>query len=205
MIRIALYFSLVLSILPANLAATILYSNTTTFLGQTIPLSGLIGDQVTLLSAGTGTTATIRLVNTGGAATFDADLLLYTLQSPAEMVFTSTNIIVGNGAIAPAFVDINFNLGGVALPQEILFLVAVNPVSGSPSFSLPLFNPPTIGSSDNSFYLTGGGRGGPTEVTATPGNIFFQLVGDSEVPEPATAGLFAIGAAALACFGARRR
>jgi hypothetical protein len=201
--RFSLSLALILLMVPAASAA-ILYDNTTTPAGGSVAFNGPVGDQITLVSAGSGNTALVRFLNTGGAGTFDADLILFGLGSPAPLAtFSLTGLSIASGALAPSTLDVTFSLGGLALPQELIFLVGVGVSTGTPSLALPFFNPPTTGSSDNTFYVRGG-RGGPVDESSTPGNIFFQLDATTDIPEPATAALVALAVIAVAGLRLRR-
>ena len=87
-------------------------------------------------------------------------------------------------------VDVSFDLGDFALPQDIIFLASVKAAAGM-ELGLNLFEPPVVGTSDNTFLMVDTGVISPA-VSANR-DVYFQL---TAVPEPSTISLLGFALAA---------
>jgi hypothetical protein len=186
--------------------AAIVYNNTTNPTPDTLVYAAngftQIGDQISL--AGTersATSATVEFFSDGSAGTFDTVLDLFDVGSgplPPVVVGSEIGSFTMTGVSAPVndILDVTFALGGIVVPDNLIFTVGVSNVGvGVDILGLDMDEPPTVGSSDNTFAIANDG----TNYIQTPTNnenVFFELDAVAAVPEPASCGL--IGAALLA-------
>lgn len=187
--------------------AGLLYDNTTTDTLDTFyysigPYTG-IGDQIHLVAAGNAVSALLQLYNAGGAGTFDAELRFYKVGAPVGDpvggTFTRFNVALAGGDV----IDLQFDLGGLAMPQDAIFVATVNNATDGMDLGLNLFEPPGAGSSDNTFLIVADNTGfSPISLPANE-NVYFQL-SDSAAPEPSTISLFGAGLAAAGLWRRRR-
>ena len=186
--------------------AGLLYDNTTvdqshTLIYSTGPYTG-IGDQIHLVAAGNAVSALLQMYNNGGAGTFDAELRFYQVGAPVGAqvggTFTRFNVASAGGDV----IDLQFALGGLAMPQDVIFVTTVINFTDGMDLGLNLFEPPALGSSDNTFLIVADNTGFSQAASANE-NVYFQL-SDSAVPEPATFSLFGAGLAAAGLWRRRR-
>jgi len=193
--------------------AGVVYSNISTDTLQTLAYAANgfteIGDQITL--GGTeryATLATVQFYNNGSAGLFNATLGLFNIGSPVGSQIGSDFVTTSISAPAGDVFNVSFSLGSILVPDNLIFAVSVsNQDAGLDLIGLNLFEPPTIGSSDNSFAIA---HNGSTFVQASTNNanVFFELQADTAppppgTPEPATIGF--AGTALAALVYARRR
>ena len=190
--------------------STIVYSNTTTDTGDTLAYAQngytQIGDRIQL--SGTdrlATLATVQLFNLGLSGTFDATLRLFNVGAPVGTQIGSD--IVQTGIVVPAgdVFNVAFVLPSLLVPDSLIFTVsAANSSSGVDIIGLDMFEPPTVGSSDNTFAIANDGTNFVQAATASE-NVFFELQATSpaSIPEPMTTAL--AGSALLALVLLRRR
>jgi len=179
---------------PIALHASAVYSNTTTDTGGTVFYSTgpyvQIGDNITL--AGTersANSATAEFFDGGtGSGTFDATLRFFNAGSPVGAqigAFTVTGTAITSGNV----VDVTWNLGGLVLPTNVIFTISESNVASGLDLGFTLFEPPTVGSSSNQFYIVS--TNGTTYSQASQGNnqdnlFFFLDASPVSVPEPGT-------------------
>jgi hypothetical protein len=192
----------------------LIYSNTTTDTNGTLFFSTgpytEVGDTVTF--AGTEravNTAMLQFFDVGASSgTFDATLRFYRTGAPVGSQiggnFVTTSVLITSGATANA----SFNLGGLVLPDTVVFTVAVTNGSPQLDIGLTLFDPPTVGSSDNSFYIV---RNGSAFSSGSQGNsqdnLYFSVDAsavNASVPEPATMALMIVSVPGLLWMRRRR-
>jgi hypothetical protein len=161
---------------------------------------------VNLVSAGNATGANVELFNNGAAGTFDVELDLHSVGSPVGSLlgsFTQTGI----NSVGSDVIDLSFNLGGgVAVPQNLVFVVRVSNLSSNMDLGLDMFEPPTVGSSDNTFMIAESAPNNFFEIPTNNENVYFQLSGDiaNGVPEPSSVGLMGLGLIAVGMAWMRR-
>jgi hypothetical protein len=184
--------------------ATTVYSNTTTDTFDTVffsagPYSGL-GDQV-LLAPGDrlATDATVQFFNNGLTGTFDAILRLYQVGSPVGAQIGTDFITTGISASNLGVFNVVFNTAGTLVPDALVFMVFLTNVSGGVDVGLNMFEPPTIGSSNNTFLVAN--TGSFAQLSTPNENVFFEL--NASVPEPGAFGT--VGGGMIAVFLAFRR
>lgn len=118
--------------------------------------------------------------------------------------FTVTGIPIVSGNT----VNVTWNnLGGLVLPDNVIFTVSIAILTGGVDVGLDLFEPPTPpGSSSNQFYITyDGSTYSQTSQGNSQDNIYFSLDASTvAVPEPATMLLTLLGIPALALLRRRR-
>src|ERR1035438_1199991 len=175
---------LALSSAPGAFAG-LLYDNTTTDTGDTLLYSAGgytgIGDQIHLIAPGNAVSALLQLYNAGAAGTFDAELRFYQVGAPVGAQVGGAFTVTGVTSTGGDIINLEFALGGLALPQDVIFIASVNPSSSDMDLGLNLFEPPTVGSSDNTFLIALDGTGFFQAATADE-NVYFQ-VAESEEPE----------------------
>ena len=188
---------------PAT-CAILLYDNTQTSTPDTILYSigpyAVLGDQIELVSSGTATQAAVELFNAGGAGTFDLELDFYAIGSPVGAHLGSSTLS-GVTSSGSDVLDLTFALGaGIALPQDVIFTLSVSNMSAGLDLGLDFFEPPAVGSSDNSFMIASTDGTTFYHLLTNSENVYFTLSGNgsSMVPEPSSAtsalcGLVAIG------------
>jgi uncharacterized protein (TIGR03382 family) len=185
---------------------SIVYSNTTTDTLDTLAYAAngftQIGDQIQLAGADRlATLATVQFFSNGSAGTFDATLRLFNVGSPVGSKIGPDFLLTGILAPAGDVVNAGFSLPSVLVPSNLIFTVLVSNLStGVDIVGLDMFEPPTVGSSDNTFAIANNGTNFIQTGTVNE-NVFFELQATS-VPEPATISV-AVGLFALALL--RRR
>src|ERR1035441_2493748 len=111
----------------------LLYDNTTTDTLQTVPYSAGpytgIGDQIHMVAAGNAVSALLQLYNAGAAGTFDAELRFYQVGAPVGAQVGGAFTVTGVTSTGGDIINLEFALGGLALPQDVIFIASVNPSS----------------------------------------------------------------------------
>jgi hypothetical protein len=186
--------------------STAVFLNTTTDTADTLIYSNLFvtqfGDQIHL--AGTERVATFALVqlyNQGDAGTADVTLRLFNVGAPVGGQIGPD--FVQTGVAVSGVTNVGFNLPNLAVPDDLIFTVSfANQLGGVNIVGLDMFEPPTVGSSDNTFGIGFDGTNFNTYPTngfdsSLNENVFFEL--DANSPEPGTLGLVAaaLGIAAV--------
>ena len=173
-----------------------LYDNTAidtrhTLLYSVGPYNG-IGDQIQLGGPGVGWFAKVQLFNEGGPGTFDAELRFYEVGAPVGAQIGGTFTLANVTAPASDIIDLTFFLDSLLLPDNLIFVVTVDKPSIGTDLGLTLFQPPTVGFSDETFLVVDTGSFS-TEVSSDE-NVYFQL---TPVPEPSTIVLLGLGLVAV--------
>ena len=186
---------LILGLLGAcALPAAPIYLNTTTDTFDTLFYSTgpytQVGDQIALAgTARLGNTAVVQFFNNGTASgTFTATLRFFNVGAPVgsqvggNFVTSGTSITSGNVA------NVSFNLGGLLLPDNLVFTVAVSSLAAGLDLGVTIFNPPTVGSSSTAFFIVNNGSAFSTASLGTGhDNVYFSLdASGAGTPEPAT-------------------
>ena len=170
-----------------------------------------IGDQIHL--AGTeriGNRAKVQFYNGGLDGTFNATLNLYSVVANSPNVgallqsFASLNNAIGGGITG----EVVWSLGGLALLDDMVFTVTIDGFSSGVDLGLTLFEPPAIGSSENSFLIVRNSSGFAHDTTGSGhDNVYFLLDASSPntVPEPGTGGTVMLAMLSLFAVRARRK
>lgn len=188
------------------LQAAPIYLNTTTDTFDTLFYSvgpyTQIGDQVAFAgTARSGNTAVVQFFNNGtGSGTFSATLRFFAVGAPVGAQIGSSFLTTGTSIGSGATANVSFNLGGLLLPDNVVFTVAISSVAVGLDLGLDLFNPPTLGSSSTSFFIVNNGAAFSTGSLGTGHDNFYFSVDASGagVPEPATLSLMLLAVPALA-------
>lgn len=167
--------------------ASLLYDNTSTDTGDTVLYSigpyTALGDQIQLDSAGVATQAEVELFNNGAAGTFDAELDFFNVGSPVGS-FLGSSALTDISSVGGDVLDLTFDLaGGLTVPQDLIFTVTINNASAGLDLGVDMFEPPTVGSSDNSFMIVESDGIYYTFDTNSQ-NVYFQLSGTESVAAP---------------------
>jgi hypothetical protein len=186
--------------------STAVFLNTTTDTGTTIAYStkGVtqFGDQIHLaVTERVATFALVQLFNQGDAGTADVTLRLFNVGAPVGGQIGPD--FVQTGVAVSGVTNVGFNLPNLAVPDDLIFTVSfANQLGGVNIVGLDMFEPPTVGSSDNTFGIGFDGTNFNTYPTngfdsSLNENVFFEL--DANSPEPGTLGLVAaaLGIAAV--------
>lgn len=189
-------------------AATILFDNTLNDTGFTdsYTQNGLVeaGDQIQLISAGFAETAVTSLFNSAAVSgqALTVTLRLYSVDNLNNLGPLITSSTLNNVSFpASTVTQLTFPNLNVGVPQNLAWTLAFT-TSDPIALELPNFDPPTVGSSDNTTVWWDSGSG--LQLTS-PGfdteNYHFQLSGQA-APEPASA--FLVIAALLILVGVQR-
>lgn len=165
-----------------------------------------IGDRVQLVAGGRLGSLQTQFFNGGDDASFDATMLLYSVSGSSYSQIGSavlrSNLAIGSGQVLNVDFDI---LGGVEVPDDLVVMFAVGNVSAGGDIGLNFFDPPTVGQSQNSFFLSNDGSGiVETSTLQDIDNLYLRIETVNAVPEPATAWLVLLPLAALARSRRRR-
>jgi len=196
-----LSFALLMFCAPGARADTLLYDNTTTDTLDTVLYSTgpyvALGDQIHLISAGTANQANVQMFNNGAAGSFDAELDFFNVGSPVGSSLGSFNL-TGIPSVGSDVIDLTFGLGGLTVPQDLVFTVSVNNMSPNMDLGVNMFEPPTVGTSDNSFMIAATAGPALSELGTNSENVYFQLSGTSGVSEaPEVSSLTLLGTGLL--------
>ena len=192
---------------------SIVYSNTTTDIDESFSIvaNGFtqVGDQIQL--AGTdrlATQAKVEFFNLGDSGTVDATLQLFNVGAPVGSQIGSGITLTGISAPGGSEFDATFALPNLMVPDNLIFMLSIANQSAGVSVDGPeLYNPPTIGSSDNTFAIGYNGTTFSQVMLPDSSNVFFELDATSSsqaAPEPATLGQMASSLIGLAAFARMR-
>jgi len=165
-----------------------------------------IGDQVEMISPGDVTSLDAQFFNDGSDATFDAQLQFYQVGSPVGAQiggpFTVTGIFIASfTSQTVTFPD----PGDLPLPQDVIATLTVQNVSAGGDIGVNFFDPPTVGTSDDTFYIADSGMGlQQVSTNMDIDNIYFEIDGTATAPEPAAITL-TLGGLLILAVSRRRR
>lgn len=200
--------ALVLFLLAAlTCSADVIYDNTLNDTGFTVFYSAgysRIGDQIQVVTPGGVSSVDAQFFNIGADATFDATLAFYQVGSPISSLIgslTATGVSIAGGASQTVTFS---NAGNLQLPGDVILAVSIANVSNGGDIGLNFFDPPTLGASNNSFFIADDG-GGLAQVSTfmNVDNVYLQIR-TSDAPEPSTLGLTLGFVGALVFFKWRR-
>ncbi len=181
----------------ARADTTIFYDNTTTDTMDTVfysigPYTAL-GDQLNLVSSGLASQAQVQMFNNGSAGTFDAELDFFQVGDPVGSELGSFHL-TGIVSAGLDVINMTFDLGAILdVPQDIIFTVSISNPSPDMDLGLDMFDPPTVGTSDNTFMIAESG-GVYSQLPVNNENVYFRLSGpgSAAAPEPCSLALLII-------------
>ncbi len=175
----------------------ILYDNTTvdTFGGYSFVVNGWtqIGDRITLGGPGSLPvgSVSVQFFNGGTDATFDAILQFWEANGPVGPAIGSSYSLRGINLVSGGVQTATFGGLSLQLPGTVVFTIRLENVSVGADIGLTAFDPPAVGSSDNSRIVVHDGSGfAESLVSAGQGNLYLQM---QAVPEPSSLFLGAVG------------
>jgi len=192
-------------VLAASLVVTAsaqmtVYNNTSTWIGQSAAMpAGKVefGDEITLANLASGATLSalkVEVFGQGLSGDEQATLRLYNIAGNATDGYTLAQIGGPNSAaIGNGYTTLTYTDPALVLPSKLVWTVSFSGVEGAERAELPIYNPPTVGSSFDDFWTKDGSgnfalfrfpSGNPVgnfaaNVTAVPeaGTIAYGLVG----------------------------
>lgn len=184
---------LVLMLSPRLASATTVYSNTDidTFYTWVYSVNDYteIGDIVTLAGSERAlTSATVQFFNAGVAGTFDAILKFWEVDSPVGAQIGNSYVVSDVAIGEYASLNVTFDTLNLVVPDTLVFTISFANPTGGLVLGLNIFEPPSIGSSDNTNFIAKTPLSSFVKADAPDifGNLYLQLEATSEVPEPAT-------------------
>jgi hypothetical protein len=197
---------LTLALAAVSSPAAVLYSNTTTDQQTSVFYSTgftQLGDQIEMTSEGVLASLDAQFFNVGSDATFDAVLEFYQVGNPVgDQIggsFTTTDISIAGGSSQ----TVTFSDLGLFVPQDVIVVLSIQSESAGGDIGVNFFDPPTVGTSDDSFFISNDATG-LTQASTNLGidNVYFEINGTA-VPEPSTAAL-ALGGLMLIVVASKR-
>jgi hypothetical protein len=189
--------------LPASAAPTVAYQNTDSDTFQSLFFStgpySQLGDQVQLTAGGALASVETQFFNGGSAdASFDAELRVYTTGAAPSQIGSS--ILVSNLLIASGqSLNVSFGgLGGLVVPDALVVMFSVLNVSTDGDIGLNLFEPPSVGQSDHSFFMLDDGTGIVQASTLSDIDNLYLRIAVTPVSEPGSLALVLLPLAVLA-------
>lgn len=212
MLKTYSYLLVVLCLVTGVCRAAPVYVNTSIDTGNSVMFSTgyvQLGDQIQLAAPSQLASLETQFFNLGDETFFDATLSFYLTGTLTQIgsSFTVTGLFIG------AFESLNVafpNLGGLAVPADVIAMLSIGNLSGAGDLGLNLFNEPTVGSSSSDLYFADAGAGlVAVSTNAGVDNVYFRISAEStptptqDVPEPSTIWLVLALMPGLVCL--RRR
>jgi hypothetical protein len=149
------------------------------------PYTG-IGDSIGLTSAGSANSASVEFFNGASAGTFDASLLFFNVGSPVGTQIGSAYDLAGLYIGANSELDVNFQLGNLNLPSNVVFILEVSNVTGGADPGVELYSNPTIVGTNTPDTVIVFQDGVFTQVSTGGGGSGNPYFGLELTPEPST-------------------
>ncbi|MBL8214526.1 MAG: PEP-CTERM sorting domain-containing protein [Bryobacterales bacterium] len=162
-----------------------------------------IGDRVQLGAESTLDSLDTQFYNVGTDATFDATVTFYEAGSPLGNAIGSSFTVTGISITGATSQTVSFtNLGSLLVPADLVVIFTVQNVSAGGDIGVNFFDPPSVGTSSNTFFITNDGTGFAESWTLLDiDNLYLLVNGDvanTGIPEPGTWGLVLGALGALA-------
>jgi hypothetical protein len=195
---------LALGLAALSSQAAVLYSNTASDQQFSIFYSTgftQIGDQIGMVSSGTLERVDTQFFNNGSDATFDAVLQFYEVGSPVGSEIGGSFITTGISIASGESQTVTFSdLSGLVVPQDLIVVLSIQNESAGGDIGVNFFDPPTVGISDDSFFIANNGTGlAQASTNLGIDNIYLEI----NAPEPSSAGL-ALGGLMLIAVACKR-
>lgn len=193
-----------LSIVATAQAQSIVYDNTATPIGSFHPLTSESGDQINLVSgmdrvvAGFAFEYYTELLGGSGQATVRFYANDGAQGKPLTELYNSGAFSLQEGSKSVTIPNLS-----VAVPDSFTWTVQFS-VAGGQKAGLLVYDPPTVGSSLNDFWVKNGANWELNQLNngLTPANFAARVVA---VPEPGVVALILLGGGALLGFRTTRR
>lgn len=151
-----------------------------------------LGDQVRLQAPSLLNGLETQFFNAGDDAVFNATLRFFSVGPTPGQIGTSFTVS-GLSITSGASLNVGFgDLGGLVVPEDLLVLFSVELVSGAGDIGLNFFDAPSVGSSDNRYFLADDGTGLAQASTLMDlDNLYLRITAQQAqaVPAPGTAAL----------------
>jgi hypothetical protein len=187
---------------------TVIYDNTTNYLGQFFYTANEFGDQIAFSGTATERTVTDFKVEYYLAPTTDnnetARVRLYNNdgpgQAPGSLLFDTGDVSITSGTSGYNYLDLQ-NLG-LRVQDGITWTILFGGIEAGENVGVLLYNPPTVGSSFDDFWENSTGGWGTKTLPGTVANFGAQVLA---VPEPSTMTLMLLGGISAIGLAIRRR
>ena len=199
---------LLVTLAVSSQAAQIVYSNIDNDSFDSIAYSlgpyTEIGDRILLGgTARLGESAEVQFYNLGLDGTFDAILRIYDVGSPIGAQRGGDFLAPAVNAPAAGVISLAFQLGGLTLPDELIFTVELQNVTQGVDLGMNLFDPPgAVGKSSPRFAIFRDTNFSEEAAGANSNFYFYLTANDAQVasiPEPSSFALTVSAFLAIAC------
>jgi hypothetical protein len=190
-------------------ASMLVYANATTDLNYGLDLVGFqdgVGDSIVLdNNSGPVGSAQLQLYNAGSSGTLDVTLQFFQVGAPVGLQIGSDYTVTGVNFDAASLFLVDFSLGGLTLPDNVVFMVSVANVGSGVAPQLEFYGPsPAVGTNtaDQAVVYRTGAYSVEDVSGVGGGNPYLVL---TAAPEPGEWILMGSGLLGLLAYARRRR